>query len=82
MCNNFWLNTQIRLLDQFKFFCVGIEHENGHTTSTFQNHSSENKLLQELGDKIFIIISNIVQSEVSPFIKFICKDWLKNQSFY
>ena len=30
----------------------------GHTTSTFQNYRLENKLLQELGDEIFIIISN------------------------
>ena len=34
----------------------------------------ENKLLQELGDKMFIITSNIVQSKVSLFIKFIWKD--------
>ena len=53
---------------------MGTEHEKGQTSSTFQNHSSENKLLQELGDEIFINISNTVQSKFSPFVKFIWKD--------
>ena len=42
---------------------MGIEHDTGYKTSTFQNYSSENKLLQELGDEMFIIVSNTVQSK-------------------
>ena len=53
---------------------MATEHETGHTTSTFQNYSSENKLLQELGDEMFIIISNNVQSKISPFIRFMWED--------
>ena len=51
-----------------------IEHKTGHRTSTFKNYSSENKLLQELGDEMSIIISNAVQSKVSPFIRFMWED--------
>ena len=57
-----------------KFSHVATEHETGHTTSTFQNYSSENKLLQELGDEMFIIISNNVQSKINPFIRFMWED--------
>ena len=46
----------------------------GHTTLTFQNYRLENKLLQEFSDEISIIISNTVQSKISPFIKFIWED--------
>ena len=49
---------------------MATEHETGHTISTFQNYSSENKLLQELGDEMFIIVSNTTQSKISPFIRF------------
>ena len=53
---------------------MGNEHETGQITSTFKDHGSENKLLQELGDEMFIIISNTVQSKISPFIKFVWED--------
>ena len=43
----------------------------GHTTSTFENYRLENRLLQDFGDEVDIIISNTVQSKSSPFIKFI-----------
>ena len=66
-----------------KFSYVGIDVKvplwktTGHTTSPFQNHRLENKLLQELGDTIFIIISNTMQWKVSPFIKFIWEDQIQ-----
>ena len=44
---------------------------NNTQQSTFQNYRLENKLLQELRDELFIIISNTVQPKFSPFIKFI-----------
>ena len=37
-------------------------------TLTFQNFKLENKLLQELGEEIFIILLNTVQSKISHFI--------------
>ena len=43
----------------------------GHTALTFQNYWLEIKLLQELGDDMFIITSNTVQSNISLFIKFL-----------
>ena len=43
----------------------------GHTSSTFQNYRLENKLPQELGKDMDTIISNAVQTEISPFVKFI-----------
>ena len=45
-----------------------------HTTLTLQNYSLEKKLLQELADEMFIIISITVRSKISPFIKFIWDD--------
>ena len=48
-----------------------------HKTFTFQNYRLENKLLQELVDEMFIIISNAVQSKISLFIKFIWEDQLE-----
>ena len=53
---------------------VPLSKTTGHTTLTFQNYRLENKLLQELGDEMFIIISNTVQSTISPLIKFIWED--------
>ena len=50
---------------------VLLSKTTGQTTWNFQNYRLENKLLQELGDKI---ISNTVQSKISPFIKFIWED--------
>ena len=49
---------------------VSLSKATGHTTLTYQNYRLENKLLQELSDEMFIIISNTVQSKISPFIKF------------
>ena len=46
----------------------------GHTTSAFQNYRLEKKLLQELGDAMFLIISNTVWTKINPFIKFIWED--------
>ena len=37
-------------------------------------NSSGNKWLQELGDEMFMIISNTVQSKISPFIRFMWED--------
>ena len=37
-------------------------------TLTFQNYKLQNKLLQELGEEIFIILLNTVQSKISHFI--------------
>ena len=50
------------------------KHEREHTTLTFQNLNPENKLLQELGDEMFRILSNTVQSKISPAIKFTWED--------
>ena len=36
--------------------------------SAFQNYRLESKLLEELGEEIDVIISNTVQSRISPFI--------------
>ena len=47
---------------------MSIEHETGHITSTFQNYSTENTLLEELGDETLIIISNTVHSKISPLL--------------
>ena len=52
---------------------VPLSKTTHHTTLTFQNYRLENKLLQEIGDEMFVIISNIFQSKISPFIKFIWK---------
>ena len=53
---------------------VSLSKITQHTTSTFQNYRLEDKLLQELDDEMFIIISNTFQSKIIPFIKFIWKD--------
>ena len=53
---------------------VTLSKTTGHTTLTFQNYRLENKLLQQLGDEVFIIISNTFQSKISLFIKFIWED--------
>ena len=53
---------------------VTMSKTTGHTTLTFQNYRLENKLLQQLGDEVFIIISNTFQSKISLFIKFIWED--------
>ena len=45
-----------------------------HATSAFQDYRLENKLLHELGEEMDIIISNSVQSKISPFIKFISEE--------
>ena len=42
----------------------------GHATSIFQSYRLENKLLQQLGEEMDAIISNIVQSKICHFIKF------------
>ena len=42
-----------------------------HITLDFQNYRLEKKLLQELGKKMAIIMSNAVNSEIYPCIKFI-----------
>ena len=46
---------------------VSLSKTTEHTASTFQNYRLENKLLQELADQMFKIISNTVQSKISPF---------------
>ena len=47
----------------------------GHIKKTFQiDYWLEKKLLQELGDEMFTIISNTVQSKINPFIKSIWED--------
>ena len=53
---------------------VPLSKTTGHTTLTFQNYRLENKLFQELGDEMFLVISNSVQSNISPFINFTWKD--------
>ena len=53
---------------------VTLSKTTGHTTLTFQNYRLENKLLQQLGDEVFIIISNTFQSKISLFIKIIWED--------
>ena len=53
---------------------VSLSKATGHATLTFQNYRLENKLLQELGPEIFVIISNTVQQKFSPLIKFIWED--------
>ena len=50
---------------------VPLPKKTGNKTLTFQNYILENKLLQELDDEMFIIISNTVQSRIYLFIKFI-----------
>ena len=60
-----------------KFSYVGIDvkvplpKKTGNKTLAFQNYRLENKLLQELDDEMFIIISNTVRSKICLFIKFI-----------
>ena len=56
---------------------VPLSKTTGHTTSTFQNYTLGNKLLQELGEEMEIIISNTVQSKISRFIKFIREEQLQ-----
>ena len=53
---------------------VALSKTTGHTTLTFQSYTLENKLLQQLGVEVFIIISNTFQSKISLFIKFIWED--------
>ena len=53
---------------------VSLPKTTGHTALAFQNYRLENKLLQELGKEIDMIISNTVQSKISSFIKFIWKE--------
>ena len=53
---------------------VPLSKTTGHATSTFQNYRLENKLLQELGDEMFMIISSTVQSKINHFIKFIWEE--------
>ena len=43
---------------------VPLSKTTGHTTSAFQKYGLENKLLQELGEEMDIIISNTVQSTI------------------
>ena len=50
------------------FSKVSFSKTTEHTTLTFQNYKLENKLLQELGEEIFIILLNTVQSKISHFI--------------
>ena len=42
-----------------------------HITLDFQNYRLAKKILQELGKKMARIMSNAVNSEICPFIKFI-----------
>ena len=46
-----------------------VSKTTGHTTLTFENYRLENKLLQNLGDLMFMIISKTVHSKISPFIR-------------
>ena len=50
---------------------VLLSKTTGHTTSNFQNYRLGNKLPQELGEEMDIIISNTVKSKISLFLKFI-----------
>ena len=44
----------------------------------FQDYRLENKLLQELGDEMFIIVSNTVQSKISSFFVAVINVWPLN----
>ena len=57
-----------------KYTKIPLSKATGHKTSNFQSYRLENKLLQELGDGMFIIISNTVPLKINPFIKFTWED--------
>ena len=61
---------------------VPLSKTRGHEISTFQNYRLSNKLLQESGEEIDTIVSNIVQLKIKPFAKFLWEDERQLEFFF